>query len=517
MRKKVLGGTILGLIGFAVGSFGIYYLLEQEAQQYESVIGVHFPLQERIAKLRLLLERQHSIIKSFRAAGDPSLKHEFQEVSARIHELLDAGIEVRPAPTGESSTVAELWGEFEAVQRACERCEQIHQKLFGHLAAGEMAEAMESMTEAAVIAEDVKQGVDRFEEQLKHHRQDAIAQASAVRESLQNLFIGLVLAAVLLGVLANVFFYRSLLPLKAMVDAVRRIARGDYDVRLPAKGGDEISIVVREFNSMATALEEQRRSIDQSHTEKLQLERMVRHTEKLSAVGELALGIAHEVRNPLSTIQMTLHTLDKRDDLRATERERVGLARREVSRLEGLVSSMLEYGRPTEPRMVKVDIPQLIRNSIKLVEPESARCHVEARIESCDAGLPQTEADSDQVTQILVNLLLNAIQASSPGSTVRASAGVVSNWGSEGAISVSISDSGPGIKPDELDRLFTPFFTSRQDGTGLGLPLARRIAEAHGGELTLDSTAGEGTTARLILPLRKFSSPNTRSVNHAGV
>ncbi len=500
MLKRVLTGTILGLVLFVLGSAAMDRLLERQASQYQSLIDLFFPLEEKVDEMHLLLLQQQSIIeRATKGGGAPAA--ELEDASGRFSEALSACFTVCFAMLDEPNrylapVIELLRSELAPIRRHFEDHDRRIAALFDRLEkSGGGSEAGLLAAQVGADAVALQESVARFEEMLASNYSLALAQASAVRSSVRRLFVATVVVAVLLGTLANVFFYRSLLPLKSMVDAVRDITRGHYEVRVPAEGGDEVAFLAGEFNAMAQALGEQRLEIERN-------QRFLRQSEKLSAIGELSLGVAHEVRNPLSTIQMTLHALRKRQDLSRVESERVDLALHEVDRLEGLVSSLLEYGRPTAPHMAAVDVAALIEHSIDLVEAESARCGVRVTAEAIEPGLPRIEADDDQVMQILVNLLLNAVQASPEGGRVRVAAALDAGARTGAAVSIRIADDGPGIDPEELKRIFTPFFTTRRDGTGLGLPVARKIAEAHGGELTVDSTPGRGTTAELKLPVR---------------
>lgn len=510
MLKRVLTGTILGLVLFVLGSATMDQVLERQARQYESLIDLFFPLREKVDEMHLLLLQQQSIIEQTVLDDGPPAA-ELEEASARFDDALAACFEVcfamlRRPDGGLVPEAGELLADLERIHLSFEDHSRQLELLFDHLGSGRPAAAMAE--QAGREATALQESVARFEEKLEARYAEALARASTVRSSVRRLFFAMVAAAIVLGTLANVYFYRSLVPIKSMVEAVRGITRGHYEVRVPAEGADEVSFLAGEFNAMAQALGEQREAILRSQEviratfdEKLQLERMVRQSEKLSAVGELSLGIAHEVRNPLSTIQMTLNSLAKRQDLSRSESERVALALNEVDRLEGLVSSLLDYGRPSAPRMAEVDVAATIARAIDLVEAECGRCGVAVAVAAAESELPRIEADANQVIQVLVNLLLNALQASPAGEKVRVSAGP--DAGGE-TVSIRIADHGTGIDPQELKRVFTPFFTTRRDGTGLGLPVARKIAEAHGGELTVESTPGRGTSAVLKLPVRQI-------------
>lgn len=502
MLKRVLTGTILGLVLFVLGSLKMDQVLERQAGQYQGLIDLFFPLEEKIAEMHLLLLQQQSLVESSTAGGGTPAA-ELREASDRFDDALSACFEVcftlleQPGPDL-APTTAELLARLQRIHLAFADQSRQLAAFLDQLARGTPGEPREVDQQAARIAAHataLQESVARFEEMLGEAYDAALARAADRRGAVRRLFVGMVGAAILLGTLANIFFYRSLVPLKSMVDAVRDVGRGHYEARVPAGGSDEVAFLAGEFNAMAQALGDQRRALDRS-------QRFMRQSEKLSAIGELSLGVAHEVRNPLSTIQMTLHALGKRQDLSRGDTERVDLALREVDRLEGLVSSLLDYGRPSRPHKAAVDVAALIQRSIDLVQAECARCGVAVEVEPAEAGLPEIAVDEDQVIQILVNLLLNAVQASPEGARVRARTALETGGKAGEVVAIHVADDGAGIESEELQRIFTPFFTTRRDGTGLGLPVARKIAEAHGGDLTVDSAPSRGTTAVLRLPIQ---------------
>ena len=504
MLKRVLTGTILGLVLFVLGSLKMNQVLERQANQYQGLIDLFFPLEEKIAEMHLLLLEQQSLVETA-TAGDGRPASELREASERFDDALSACFEVCFAlleqPGSDLAlTTEELRARLLSIHRAFADQSRQLADFFDRIAGGDEEEPRDPdldriAAQIAAHATSLQESVARFEEMLGDRYDAALMRAADARASVRRLFVGMVGAAVLLGILANIFFYRSLVPLKSMVDAVRDVGRGRYEVRLPAGGGSEVAFLAGEFNAMAQALGDQRRALERS-------QRFLRQSEKLSAIGELSLGVAHEVRNPLSTIQMTLNALGNREDLSRGDRERLALALHEVDRLEGLVSSLLEYGRPSEPHKAAADVTALIERSIDLVEAECERRGVGVDVEAIEPGLPAIEVDRDQVIQVLVNLLLNAVQASPEGARVRAGAALETGRRTGDMVAIYVADDGAGIDREELRRIFTPFFTTRRDGTGLGLPVARKIAEAHSGELIVDSTPGRGTTAVLKLPVQ---------------
>ena len=224
---------------------------------------------------------------------------------------------------------------------------------------------------------------------------------------------------------------------------------------------------------------------------------------RLAAIGELAAGIAHETRNPLGAISHATETLQRSLRLDGEDAELLEIIRREAARLNEIVSDFLVFGRPRPLAVQETDLAALIKDVLVALEQDE-RCHPAVRVETIlDPALPRLLLDLHQMSQVLWNLYLNAAQAMPQGGRLLTRARL--RPGADGAsrLSLEISDTGPGPPRGAEGRLFEPFFTTKPDGTGLGLPIARRIVEEHGGALTLEGGAAGGAVARLLLPLRE--------------
>ncbi|HEU5061183.1 MAG TPA: ATP-binding protein [Kofleriaceae bacterium] len=213
----------------------------------------------------------------------------------------------------------------------------------------------------------------------------------------------------------------------------------------------------------------------------------------------VAAGIAHEVRNPLNALQINLQILDQ--ELRALLPPGsahiyavLGKISREVSNLDNFVSEFLRYARPPRLKIEQVTVGQVLGDLVTFLGPQFADRQVDLRL-TAGGGPRVIQADSFQLKLALLNLLLNALQATSPGGSVE-----IATAGAGNQLSVEIRDSGEGVAPEQIERVFDVFFTTREGGTGLGLPIARRIIDEHGGSLTLESAPGRGTVARVLLP-----------------
>ena len=226
------------------------------------------------------------------------------------------------------------------------------------------------------------------------------------------------------------------------------------------------------------------------------LEAEVRRREKLAAVGHLAAGVAHELRNPLSSIRGYAAYFGAKFAPGSEDRQAAEVMVREVDRLNRVISELIEFSRPSDVQRRPVRLSDLAAHAERLTRPDATARGVRVDLSGAGAG-PEVQADPDRLSQALLNLCLNAIQAMESGGTMTLATGLAP----DGRAFVSVADTGPGIPPEHRDRIFDPYFTTKSRGTGLGLPLAHKIVAAHGGELRLTPRSGGGTLATILLPV----------------
>jgi signal transduction histidine kinase len=223
--------------------------------------------------------------------------------------------------------------------------------------------------------------------------------------------------------------------------------------------------------------------------------------EKLATLGTLAAGIAHEIRNPLTSLKARLYTLEKHLQAVPAARKDTDIISAEISRLERIVQDVLSFARPADPKLETIAADTLLRDVQGLMTPNLESRGVQLVVESNPALF--IRADSGHLKQVLINLARNAAEAIDGEGTVtlRARAARAPLGGREtDAVILEVADNGRGIPPEVEKRLFDPFFTTKETGTGLGLPIAARIVEKHGGMLQYQTRPGHGTTFGVVLP-----------------
>jgi two-component system, NtrC family, sensor histidine kinase HydH len=227
------------------------------------------------------------------------------------------------------------------------------------------------------------------------------------------------------------------------------------------------------------------------------LQEKVRRSERLASLGRLAAGVAHEIRNPLSSIRGFAQFFQNRFKGQEKEQEYASVMVREVDRLNRVITELLDFARPKEPHRELHSAGEILEQTLKLLESELAKKNIAVE-KNLGASLPRILVDRDQLSQAFLNLLLNALESMEGAGKIRIS---MESGGAE-VLAISISDTGRGIPKEDLERVFEPFFSTKRKGTGLGLAIVHQIVESHKGEIQVESREGQGATFRITLPIR---------------
>ncbi|HTH52702.1 MAG TPA: ATP-binding protein [Edaphobacter sp.] len=238
-----------------------------------------------------------------------------------------------------------------------------------------------------------------------------------------------------------------------------------------------------------------KRELEHVYTELRENVEKMKRTERLSAAGQLAASLAHEIRNPLASISGAAGILKRGNASEDNRQECLGILEKESQRLNKLLTNFLDFARPRLPRYQRVDPASLVKSVTVLARHNALRQQVEV-IEEIPPHLPLIECDAEQMKQVLLNIVLNAIQATQGGGRI-----TVRSFIEDPSLSIEVKDEGCGMSERDLNRIFEPFFTTKESGTGLGLAVAANIVEQHGGSLHGTNNQGRGMTFRLDLPL----------------
>lgn len=320
-------------------------------------------------------------------------------------------------------------------------------------------------------------------------------------------------AALLFGGMITVLFpWKITRPVERLVKATQTVKKGDYSYRITGlEGTGEISKLAGSFNDMLRNIEDTHKSnlelLDQTkrfnETLREKIEEATRaireqqneliRAERLAIIGEFATRIAHEIKNPLSGITVALEIM--RGKARDEEQEHsITEVLKEVRRLDGILRELLQLSVPKEMDLREIDPNEVVERSIVLVRPRAEKKGVSMTVKH-GASAP-CRLDYEKCQQVLINLLINAIDSTEPGrGTVS-----VETKSVNGSLQITIQDDGSGIPESEIEKIFEPFYSSKKQGTGLGLPISKKIIESHSGEITVSSEEGKGSLFTVIIP-----------------
>ncbi len=296
------------------------------------------------------------------------------------------------------------------------------------------------------------------------------------------------------GIFLTIFLARRYTdPINRLAQGVKKVSAGDLSVTFPVESSDEIGELAESFNEMVDKLRERETLV-----------KRLSEAEHLSKVGQLASGIAHEIRNPLNYISLAIDHLKseivaslpgKRDEME-TLADKI---KEEVRRANYMVLNFMNYGRPLKVRKSRFSYPELIDRTLPLLKEKLAEQRIEV-VTNLTPDLPPMEADQELMRNCLFNFINNAAQAMPEGGKIILGA----SFDRETEMfRLTFTDEGKGIAAEDIGRIFQPYFTTREAGIGLGLAITERIVKEHGGEIMVESSPGKGTTFTVVLPMRK--------------
>lgn len=315
-------------------------------------------------------------------------------------------------------------------------------------------------------------------------------------------------------------------PIRALIQGARAVGRGDLAQRIELARRDEIGQLAEEFNRMAANLQAAHQEILRQAEERLRLEQEVHQGQKLAAVGMLAAEVAHEIGTPLNIVSGRAEVLERVIPADHPERRHLDVILKQTERISGIIRALLDYTRPRRPTLREEEVLPILARVADLL---LGRCRAkDVRILlDLPIRLDPVLVDAAQLQQLFLNLLLNALDASPPGGTIRVTAGdepvlpadgragIIRGKSDAPCLAIHIVDGGDGILLEELDHVFEPFFSTkaRGQGTGLGLPIVEEIIRAHRGEVEFLTIPGRGTEAIVRLPLVGTAAAGPEAAN----
>ncbi|MFC2157382.1 ATP-binding protein [Acidobacteriota bacterium] len=317
----------------------------------------------------------------------------------------------------------------------------------------------------------------------------------------RNQFKGFVIAFISLVVLIYIIFrlFDKIVnrPISRLKDHMKRVQEGDLEAHLEPRKNDEIGDLTRSFNAMVKNLKEANSKLEEMHNKEME------KAGHLASIGEIAAGLAHEIKNPIAGIKGALEVIAEKTDTEDPKKEIFHEMIVQIERIHTIVKDLLNYAKPKETELRPADPNECALQAIKLAEAQTKEKNIKFAFE----GLPGDELmllDTDKMQEVLLNLMLNSVEAINEAGEISIKIGIRDN---ERCI-IILQDTGKGIKSEHLSQVFNPFFTTRGQGTGLGLSICRRIINTHQGDIQVSSLPGRGTTFTIDLPIvRKQTSP----------
>ncbi len=401
------------------------------------------------------------------------------------------------APGSERPFIADLRQRFVDLEARYQEYGTHSEEVFRLLETppNDSAELAQSIERARLSENGLSSNIRLLQGALEVHIRDRVA-LSRVRERRTGLvIIALSIAAIVIGLLATGLAARSLRPIRMLIDGVARVGRGDYSAQFKILGDDEIAVLAREFDTMASALSEREAQL------KTQQEALVR-AERLAAVGRISAQVAHEVRNPLSSMGLNIEMLvdqmrneNFRSSAEATEaRQLLQNVTREIDRLTEITDEYLSLARLPNPVMKAELLNELLEVTVAFARAELDRSKIVV-VREGQALTTQVLADRSQLRQVFLNLLKNSREAMPQGGRLTLSVRETVT-----RVELRWSDSGTGIPENSKEQVFEPFFSTKRGGTGLGLSLSRQILELHGATISIEPQSSPGTTFVLSFP-----------------
>jgi signal transduction histidine kinase len=316
--------------------------------------------------------------------------------------------------------------------------------------------------------------------------------------------VGLASAIFVVGLgILFVITIRMTSPIEKLIVAAKQIEEGDLHYRVTIHRDDEIGSLGEAFNQMTEKLMHREAELKQSQS-------IIRRADRLSSLGMLTAGLAHEIRNPLVAIRTFTQLLPERYQDQEFRDGFKGLVLKEVDRICGLVNDLLNFARPSVPNVSAQDVNEIVESIARILETEAKDKDVNIELRLAP-DLPKIFIDKEQIKQVCMNLILNAIQSIEGAGTVEIGTRLFADNGSERFAQIEVCDTGVGIPEKDIENIFNPFFTTKKDGSGLGLSISHQIIKEHGGYMVVESQVGRGTSFFVRLPVGYLPSKRLKS------
>ncbi len=479
MKKKIIIGISIFILASILGGVHIVRSIDRTVSTLDNIIKLH----------QVEILREHLLIQIKRVQSDLSLKDTpFARTKSTVFSHVDALLKV-------VNTCFNCHHTEKMMTRLTDfRNDTIVYKdslnrVFSRKSAGLKLqwERDNAYEKGEHLLAEIKKMIALTSARLEEKTKISLKKIAHMK-SMLTLFI---LSGPIVAVLFAVIFIGSITgPLSKLLEATRKLKKGNLDYRVE-KLSDEFGELAEAFNEMADSLKEQ-------------MDKMQR-AEQMAFIGEMAAGLAHEIKNPLAGIKLSIEVLADELDLSEEDRSVLSKIIGEIKRIEKLMKSLLNFARPPKPTFEAMDLNRVIENTAAtlnfMLKKRSGKEEEEiSLVKELDENLPPIDADMGQLQQVLINLMMNAIDAIEGEGTLT----VKTFYDGEGdSIVIDISDTGKGFEEGAEDKIFKPFFTTKSKGTGLGLAITKQLVEGHGGKIEAFNNEAGGATFRIILSVTR--------------
>lgn len=494
MWKKVVAPTALVSFLWVAVSCGTSYVLSQFDQsltnllnQNRNVIQAAGVMQENLWRLQATLLEAAELLEK-----GAEQRERFKTDAARIEDDFDEALAraIANASTADEKLLTDVIGERFTAYRKFSRQQFARDDL-------SREEAAMAVDAAMGLARAVAKPSEQLSDLAQRLTSEAFQKRNRLRSRVETARISFIIVGPAVGILMGLWVARGLHHTISEISVTLRGASGDLDQQVglvEVHPGDELIGL--------PALQQQVQVVSgriKQVVEELQRTRLdAVRAERLAAVGELAAGVAHELRNPLTSVKLLIQAVQRNQSAATPDAERLRVVEQEIARMETTIKELLDFARPPKLRRIRHDVRDTLRRALTLVAGRGQQGNV--AIEEQLGAAAIVDADPDQLDQVFVNLLLNAIEAMANGGRLHVAVDR-QNGRSSGLLQIVFRDTGTGIPDQVMSRLFEPFVTSKERGIGLGLAISRRIMQEHGGSLTASNPPPGGAMFVVELPL----------------
>jgi signal transduction histidine kinase len=454
---------------------------EATDQLFASLVDQHLASFQAAEELENALLRQKGFLTYFFIDGDPGWLEQLERCNQSFLNWL-----AKARASAHTLAMSEIIGQIQVLY---ERYQTVREEVIELYRRGDKEAGWQRHQRARVQFAAISELCDR----LKLIHEYSISRARSENRQRARFINSLTTVAIFsvvgLGALLVYVLFKQIL------GPIRRLA-------LEAGPADGESAVPDEVKALSRRVHNLMEDMDQAQTQLEKSQESLVQAEKLALVGKLAAGVAHSIRNPLTSVKMRLFSLERSLTLSPTQQEDLEVISEEIRHIDTIVRSFLEFSRPPKLKVQRLSLSDVVDSTLTLLNQRLESYGVAVEVKR-SGRLPEIIGDPEQLKEMLVNLLLNACEAMPRGGRISIQEGRGQAAALGPVVLVTVSDTGPGIPPSVRDKIFQPFFSTKEEGTGLGLSIVSRIVQEHGGAIDVTSREGEGASFIITLPLRE--------------